>query len=77
MKEEYPHIELTSKQLQKTTASRCFRCSMCDKIFYVPDTANWAYKLKNKHDLQRILCSWSCLRKADKILNPELYTVYD
>lgn len=40
-----------------------FKCPVCGKEFAVYDWAHWAYKQKHT---KKCICSWSCLRKAEK-----------
>ena len=42
-------------------------CEECGKKFYVPDIAQWVYKVdtysKGRHHM-KTLCSWTCYRKV-------------
>lgn len=72
---DYPYVELESKGCQRLSLDRCTRCPICDKVFYIRDSEHWAYKMQNKSDLQRLFCSWGCLRKAEKIIKPDYFLI--
>lgn len=41
------------------------QCSVCERMFIVPDPSAWAYKRK-PGSTTLYFCSWTCLRKWDK-----------
>lgn len=63
---DFPYMEFSSPGIQYITKSRCTRCPICNKVICVVNVRNWVYKTTNKQGLQRILCSWTCYRKAEK-----------
>jgi hypothetical protein len=73
--QDYPYVQVESNEVQRISKERCFKCPICHKVFFVHIIGKWSYKLLNKHEKQRVFCSWSCLRKGDKIIHPDLYLI--
>ena len=66
---DYPYTELDSDTAQYyNTGDRCFRCPICNKVFFVMNTDDYIYKIKNKYNRVRTLCSYNCTNKAKSIL---------
>ena len=45
------------------------KCPICGKIFIIQDPKQYAYKRGYEHT-PKIFCSWTCLRKYDKMHPP-------
>ena len=71
--QDYPYTKLEGNDIQYyNTADRCFRCPVCNKVFYMRSAEDWVYKLINKQGKTRNLCSYSCSKKAKEQLNSHI-----
>lgn len=68
-------LEFTNEQIKRFKSKKSntvsedgfSSCIICDKTFYIPDSNVWSYKITNTAGIRKLCCSWSCLRKADKL----------
>ncbi len=77
---DFPYIEFDSDETQILFDKRCTRCSICGKVFNIPIIESYTYKITNPKGKQRLLCRWTCYRKAEQICKnkrsyKEQYTV--
>ena len=67
--QDYPYTELESNTIQfYNPEDRCFRCPICNKVFYVRCADDYIYRLTNKHNKVRTMCSYTCKNKAKEEL---------
>jgi len=38
-------------------------CPVCGKDFVVPDIGQWIYKVRDKNNNRKAICSWKCLQE--------------
>lgn len=75
LEKDYPYSKIDDNNLQYyDKLDRCCRCPICEKVFYVPVVRKWTYKLTNSHDKLRIMCGWTCYRKAESAIKPLINT---
>ena len=63
---DFPQVEINSEQTQFVSNGRCTRCPVCGKVICIPYLRGWTYKMINKKGFQRVMCSWTCYRKAEQ-----------
>jgi hypothetical protein len=64
---DYPKVDCSSNQVQIISDENCTRCPVCGKVFHIYSPRNYAYKIINENNQRRLFCSWTCLRKAEKV----------
>ena len=51
-------------------------CPVCGKTFCVQSRSDYIYKIRNKKNKKRYMCSYNCLTEAKELMKGNYYAVH-